>query len=344
MMHSRGDESLTGRIENIECRYMGQGFRLGRYPIHFHTIGTVRNSYVRSVSIHHTYNRAIAIHGVHYLRVTNNVAFETMGQTFFLEDGIETKNIITHNLAANTRESFALLTVDQTPASFWITNPDNYVASNVAAGSTHYGFWFFPEPKVRGASEFEPGSDAVCPMGVPLLWFADNEAHSNGRYGLRIFTHAGAAGNNGFARGAGNGAGYYPKVDPCSDVSATNPFVTASFYRQYSWRNGKNGVTIGSVAAINLVDAVVADNNERGIEMVGLTLILTLTLTLTPTLTLTRSAPTASRPRCRATPSCVDRGEPTCSSGRSSSDICCPAPGATPPSKSSTPTSRSVRP
>ena len=106
-------------------------------------------------------------------------------------------------------------------------------------------------------------------MGVPLLWFADNEAHSNGRYGLRIFTHAGAAGNNGFARGVGNGAGYYPKVDPCSDVSATNPFVTASFYRQYSWRNGKNGVTIGSVAAINLVDAVVADNNERGIEMVG---------------------------------------------------------------------------
>ena len=69
MMHSRGDESLVGRIENVECRYMGQGFRLGRYPIHFHMIGTVRNSYVRSVSIHHTYNRAIAIHGVHYLRV-----------------------------------------------------------------------------------------------------------------------------------------------------------------------------------------------------------------------------------------------------------------------------------
>ena len=33
-----------GRIENIECRYMGQGYRLGRYPIHFHMIGTVRNS------------------------------------------------------------------------------------------------------------------------------------------------------------------------------------------------------------------------------------------------------------------------------------------------------------
>ena len=42
-------------------------------------IGAVRNSYVRKNSIHHTYNRAVAIHGVHYLRVQDNVAFETMG-------------------------------------------------------------------------------------------------------------------------------------------------------------------------------------------------------------------------------------------------------------------------
>ena len=35
-------------------------------------IGSVRNSYVRKNSIHHTYNRAVAIHGVHYLRVQDN--------------------------------------------------------------------------------------------------------------------------------------------------------------------------------------------------------------------------------------------------------------------------------
>jgi hypothetical protein len=43
MMHSRGShsimsrghgESLIGRIENCEFRYVGQGFRLGRYPLH----------------------------------------------------------------------------------------------------------------------------------------------------------------------------------------------------------------------------------------------------------------------------------------------------------------------
>ena len=74
------------------------------------------------------------------------------GNAYFVEDGIETKNIITHNLGANTRQSFAGLTVDQTPATYWFVNPDNYVASNIASGSTHYGFWFFPEPKVRRAT------------------------------------------------------------------------------------------------------------------------------------------------------------------------------------------------
>ena len=48
--------------------------------------------------------------------------------------GIETKNIITGNLIANTRESFAMLTTDATPASYWLVNGDNYVERNIAAG------------------------------------------------------------------------------------------------------------------------------------------------------------------------------------------------------------------
>ena len=34
-------------------------------------VGTVRNSYIRYNSIHHTYNRGITIHGVHPLNVDN---------------------------------------------------------------------------------------------------------------------------------------------------------------------------------------------------------------------------------------------------------------------------------
>ena len=94
MMHSHGDESLTGRIEYIEFTDVGQAFQLGRYPIHFHLIGTVSNSYVRGNALHQTYNRAITIHGVHYLRVEDNVAYKTKGHTIFIEDAIETKNFI----------------------------------------------------------------------------------------------------------------------------------------------------------------------------------------------------------------------------------------------------------
>ena len=295
-------ESLRARLENFEIRYCGQMGRLGRYAIHFHMIGAVRNSYVRYTSIHHSYQRAIAIHGVHYLRIVGNgtrrlkpadnahslgrartphlvsyhptftclpllphhaVAFETKGHTYFVEDGLETKNVITGNLGANTRELFVGITSDATPATYWLVNGDNYVERNIAAGSTHYGFWFFPEPKVRGASEFEPGSDKICPQGTPLYHFADNEGHNNGRYGLRIFT--------GLSPHNGEGLpGFYPKsVDSCAPVSATNQFKIARFYRQFSWRNHKNGITVGSVAAVQLIDPIIADNNMRGIEMTG---------------------------------------------------------------------------
>ena len=187
MLHSRTHEtivdrskgeSLTARIENIEVRYSGQMARLGRYSIHFHMIGAVRNSYVRYNSIHHTYNRAIAIHGVHFLRVQGNVAFETMGHTYFMEDGLETKNIITGNIAITVRPNFVGLTQDATPAAFWLVNPDNYVEGNIAAGGSHYGFWWLIEPHVRGASQHEKGAKQICPQGVHLWHFANNEAHS----------------------------------------------------------------------------------------------------------------------------------------------------------------------
>ena len=44
------------------------------------------------------------------------------------------QNIITGNLGANSRPSFAMLTTDATPAT--LTNPDNYVERNVAAGKS----------------------------------------------------------------------------------------------------------------------------------------------------------------------------------------------------------------
>ena len=183
MMASPGDESVVGRIENWEFTDVGQAFKLGRYPIHFHMIGTVTKSYIKNNAIHQTYNRAITIHGVHYLKIINNVAYKNMGHAIFIEDAAETKNLIDGNLVVDTRASDSLLNTDQTPASFWITHPDNILRNNHAAGSDRYGYWYDLQVNSIGPS-FDPN---ICPENSKLGEFRDNVAHSNGRYGLRIF-------------------------------------------------------------------------------------------------------------------------------------------------------------
>ena len=44
------DNTLQGRLSDIELRYMGQAFQMGRYTIHFHMSGTIDRSYVRRCS------------------------------------------------------------------------------------------------------------------------------------------------------------------------------------------------------------------------------------------------------------------------------------------------------
>ena len=59
-----------------------------------------------------------------------------------MEDGIETNNQIINNLAISTLATYSMLDSDQIPANFWITNPDNIITGNHAAGSDSSGFWF----------------------------------------------------------------------------------------------------------------------------------------------------------------------------------------------------------
>ena len=53
--------------------------------------------------------------GTHNLLVESNVVYDIMGGAIFIEDGIETGNIIQHNLAVYVRQSTSLLRDDITP-------------------------------------------------------------------------------------------------------------------------------------------------------------------------------------------------------------------------------------
>jgi hypothetical protein len=93
-MHSAGDDSLAARLSYTEFTNVGQAFKQGRYPIHFHLIGEVPMSYAKGNSVHKSFNRAFTIHGTKYLRIIDNVAFDTKGHTIFIEDGIERRNLV----------------------------------------------------------------------------------------------------------------------------------------------------------------------------------------------------------------------------------------------------------
>ena len=112
-LHSPGHESLVVHLTNIEVRNAGQAFRLGRYAIHWHMVGNLRESYQRNCSIHHSWNRATAIHGVNYLTLENNVVYHVMGHAFFTEDGVEQYNFLNRNLGIKVLPSMNLLNTDQ---------------------------------------------------------------------------------------------------------------------------------------------------------------------------------------------------------------------------------------
>ena len=222
-------------------------------------IGAVHQSYAEGCSTHEGFNRAYTIHGTHYLRLINNIGYHIMGMNVFIEDAAETKNYIYKNLMMRTSASNSLLNVDMTPASFWITHPDNAFIENHAAGSDRYGFWY-------DLKEHSMGPNAnlnVCPENSRVGAFINNHAHSNGRYGLRIFENM------------------IPRTYPCSPIVYDsdylaknktdgywqNPLITANFLNLTSWKNNRNGAIAEKVGDVRFVNFKTADNILGGMEM-----------------------------------------------------------------------------
>src|SRR5262245_57450667 len=191
-------------VEGVEFQRMGQNLTLARYPIHWHLIGDAKGQYIKNAAIHDTYSRCVTMHGTNFLRVENNVTYNTVGHCFFMEDGIEHGNEFVHNLAIQTKchtskpcvptnlaaagegprangqqSKDVLLPSDNTASSFWITNPDNVYRDNVAAGSDANGFWMSLPEHPNGQFADTEISKATWPRRTPFREFKGNVAHSN---------------------------------------------------------------------------------------------------------------------------------------------------------------------
>ncbi|XP_019949359.2 cell surface hyaluronidase [Paralichthys olivaceus] len=202
-------------LSHVELKNMGQQAERDHYPLHFHMCGDVDQrggyrepTYVDGLSIHHSFSRCLTIHATNGLLVKDTVGYDTLGHCFFLEDGIEQRNTFFHNLGLLTRPGTQLPTdrndtlctsikdkvyKGYTPSpsteckavsTFWITNPNNNLISNAAAGSQDAGIWFVFHSSSTGDSHgLVPETKAeLTPLGI----FYNNRVHSNFKAGLFI--------------------------------------------------------------------------------------------------------------------------------------------------------------
>ena len=143
-------------------------------------------------SVRYSNQRCIVVHGTHNLTVIENVAHETKGHCYMLEDGGELDNKFIRNLGASTRATQRVVrpleTDNSGPSTFWISNPANSWTGNVAAGSAANGYWFQLLFDVLPPTSLMALSAGMVPRTLPLKLFLDNVAHSNFQHGLRELT------------------------------------------------------------------------------------------------------------------------------------------------------------
>eukprot|EP00542_Grammatophora_oceanica_P020927 CAMPEP_0194026912 /NCGR_PEP_ID=MMETSP0009_2-20130614/1155_1 /TAXON_ID=210454 /ORGANISM="Grammatophora oceanica, Strain CCMP 410" /LENGTH=1694 /DNA_ID=CAMNT_0038665801 /DNA_START=100 /DNA_END=5184 /DNA_ORIENTATION=- len=235
---------VNQQLEGVEVRNFGQAGNLGRYPIHFHLSGDNDGSIVKSNLIRESNQRCVVIHGTHNVNIEENVAFDTFGHCFMLEDGFETGNTFKKNLGALTKNQPSADVIppiaaqnngeetDGNSATYWITNPDNNFIDNVAAGCAMNGFWIELRNSVRGpmSSLFE-----FNPKKVSLGHFERNVAHGCHR-GFRTYPN-----------------GYIPDEK-------------AVFYDLRSYRNRGDGFFFHNSNNLQVQGGLFADN-RRGIDI-----------------------------------------------------------------------------
>jgi hypothetical protein len=230
-------------IQGIEILRFGQQGELGRYPMHFHLCDDVSGSVISKVLVRESFQRCFVVHNTDKLELSDNVAFNTFGHCFMIEDGGETDNMFIRNLGAMAKDVPAHKKLptetgetDDTAATFWISNPNNSYLGNVAAGATTVGFWFELRDFVRGPSaEFHPD---VNPRTSELLLFKDNVSHSS-RWGLLTFPH-----------------GYTP------------PSEGALFQNFHTYLNTRSGVNLENSKNIDFVGGRYSDN-WSGFEIIN---------------------------------------------------------------------------
>jgi hypothetical protein len=156
------------KIQGVEFYQLGQGGRIGHYPVHFHIARLVPDgTFVKDSSIWDSMTRFITIHATQGVTLARNVGFMSIGHGFYLEDGTEINNKLYSNIGIlaraavnnpqNPRQVPGILAWSGNPGAplvpynsdiynptvFWIMNGWNDFEYNMAAGATGCGICYW---------------------------------------------------------------------------------------------------------------------------------------------------------------------------------------------------------
>jgi hypothetical protein len=143
-----------------------------------------------------SHNRWITIHGTEYLVVRDCVGYQSVGHGFFLEDGTEVYNLLDRNLGVQAYHGRPLpnqvLPFDPNDgAAFWWANGRNSLTRNVSCENDEYGYRYDMQhsqsfDSVLPISTPDGGVAKVDVRTIPIWNFRENEAHTEGIYGVLI--------------------------------------------------------------------------------------------------------------------------------------------------------------
>lgn len=178
------------QIQGVEFAQLGQGGRIGHYPVHFHMARkTPNDTFVRDSSINESMTRWIVLHSTQGVLLAGNVGYLSIGHGFYLEDGSETENRLYGNIGVfaraavyndqNFRHVPGILAYNgadplglpyrsdnEYPSAFWITNGWNDLIGNMATGAGTCGacYWFVP---AENSSMVDVPGDLPPPENCP---------------------------------------------------------------------------------------------------------------------------------------------------------------------------------
>ena len=176
----------TYQVQGVEFYQLGQGGKIGHYPVHFHLArktgrtDPTQNAFVKDSSIWDSMTRWIVIHGTQDVTLARNVGYESIGHGYYLEDATEINNKLYSNLGIlaraavdnvlNPRKVPGILAADFSPIAgvppanqvpqefvpyhsdidhpsvFWMTNGWNDFRYNMAAGAGTCGVCYWLVP------------------------------------------------------------------------------------------------------------------------------------------------------------------------------------------------------